>query len=375
MVCHEFKGGIGTASRVIDAACGGWTVGVLVQANYGRRDWLRVDGVPVGEAIPSTEVPSPYGRGRRRAAGTRRRAGSGSIIVVVATDAPLLPHQCERLAQRAGLGIARMGGTGAHSSGDLFICFATGNRGLPRTRRSRATRASPSTSGRSTTTSSAALFDGVIEATEEAILNALVAAETMTGRDGITAHALPHDRLRRGHGPLRRGRGERPAGDARRERAVRPIRGDASTTSSTIRSILADTATTARSRWPTSSGRTSATCIARRGARRRSRATGVVGLRRDDRHRAVRVHLADLFVGPTPRPGHRPAAARRGVRRRPWPRTTFASDDPRALPLYVRAGMPPLWPSLYVERPRDASEPDRSAAASVRADRDVADAG
>ena len=196
MVCHEFKGGIGTASRVVDEAAGGWTVGVLVQANYGRRDWLRVDGVPVGEAIPVTEVPSPYLPEDVDVPGpTAPPAGSGSIIVVVATDAPLLPHQCERLAQRAGLGIARMGGTGAHSSGDLFICFATGNRSLPHT--------SFATDPRVTVDVRAVndhviggLFDGVIEATEEAILNAMIAAETMTGRDGITAHALPHDRLR-----------------------------------------------------------------------------------------------------------------------------------------------------------------------------------
>jgi D-aminopeptidase len=120
--------------------------------------------------------------------------GSGSIIVIVATDAPLLPHQCERLAQRAGLGIARMGGTGAHSSGDLFLCFATGNRSLPRT----SFRSDPRLAADIRVLNDFAigpLFDATIEATEEAIVNALVAAETMTGRDGITAHALPHDRL------------------------------------------------------------------------------------------------------------------------------------------------------------------------------------
>src|SRR5690242_20053294 len=121
MICHEFKGGIGTASRVIAAEAGGWTVGVLVQANYGKRAWLRVDGVRVGEAIPTSEVPSPSDE---RSPRPGPQAGSGSIIVVVATDAPLLPHQCERLAQRAGLGIARVGGTGGHTSGDLFIAFA-----------------------------------------------------------------------------------------------------------------------------------------------------------------------------------------------------------------------------------------------------------
>jgi D-aminopeptidase len=194
MVCHEFKGGIGTASRVVDEAAGGWTVGVLVQANYGRREWLRVDGVPVGEAIPVSAVPSPYRPEDDDGPPTAAPAGSGSIIVVIATDAPLLPHQCERLAQRAGLGIARMGGTGANSSGDLFLCFATGNRALPHM--------TFATDPRLVVDVQAVndhaiggLFDGVIEATEEAILNALVAAETMIGRDGYTALALPHDRL------------------------------------------------------------------------------------------------------------------------------------------------------------------------------------
>ncbi|HUQ78226.1 MAG TPA: P1 family peptidase [Patescibacteria group bacterium] len=196
MVCHEFKGGIGTASRVVDDASGGFTVGVLVQANYGRRDWLRIDGVPVGEAIPTADTPSPYGVEDDDAppAATDVVPGSGSIIVIVATDAPLLPHQCERLAQRAGLGIARMGGTGAHSSGDLFLCFATGNRTLPRT----SFRADPRPTVDIRVLNDFAigtLFDATIEATEEAIVNALVGAATMTGRDGITAHALPHDRL------------------------------------------------------------------------------------------------------------------------------------------------------------------------------------
>jgi D-aminopeptidase len=203
MICHEFKGGIGSASRVIDAEAGGWTVGVLVQANYGKRAWLRVDGVRVGEAIPVSEVPSPWAQRealRRGAAASRAPRGdgpgSGSIIVVVATDAPLLPHQCQRLAQRAGLGIARAGGTGGHTSGDLFIAFATGNH-LP---------SDPGwdddPSGLLTLEVRAVgdlvidrLFDAVIEATEEAIVNALVAATTVVGRDGITAYAIPHDRL------------------------------------------------------------------------------------------------------------------------------------------------------------------------------------
>lgn len=199
MICHEFKGGIGTSSRVLDAADGGWTVGVLVQANYGRRERLSIMGMPVGQLIPATDVPSawddlPSGPSNAGVEVPGDQAGAGSIIVVLATDAPLLPNQCERLAQRAGLGIARAGGSGAHSSGDLFLCFATGNRtltvtddaSLPRTRTLTAlvdAWISP-------------LFWAAIEATEEAIVNALVAARTMTGRDGHTAHALPHDRIR-----------------------------------------------------------------------------------------------------------------------------------------------------------------------------------
>ncbi len=195
MLCHEFKGGIGTASRLVPPSMGGWTVGVLVQANYGRRGLLRVDGVPVGEAIPVGEVPSPWGRPRAGIAFDEGLSGrGGSIIIVVATDAPLLPNQCARLAQRAGLGLARTGGLGATSSGDLFIAFATGNRGLP------AGEVPPETHGvielrALVDTALDPLFEATVEATEEAIVNALVAAETMTGRDDITAHALPHDRL------------------------------------------------------------------------------------------------------------------------------------------------------------------------------------
>jgi len=212
MVCHEFKGGTGTASRALDEADGGWAVGVLVQANYGRRSWLRIDGVPVGEAIPVSDVPTPY-RPEDEDVPAPPVApgpppGSGSIIAVVATDAPLLPHQCERLAQRAGLGIARMGGTGSHSSGDLFLCFATGNRGLPHTTFVRDPRLAVDVRSVNDHVISP-LFDAVIEATEEAILNAMIAADTMTGRDGITAHALPHERLievmaRYGRGPAAR---------------------------------------------------------------------------------------------------------------------------------------------------------------------------
>jgi D-aminopeptidase len=187
MICHEFKGGIGTASRVLDAAGGGLTVGALVQANHGRRERLAIDGVPVGREIGFDQVPSAWDE-------APASAGSGSIIVVLATDAPLLPHQCNRLAQRAGLGVARVGGGGEHSSGDLFLAFATGNRGL----KSLDSESDPFTRDVQMLTDRriSDLFWAAIEATEEAIVNALVAAETMTGRDGHTARAIPHDRLR-----------------------------------------------------------------------------------------------------------------------------------------------------------------------------------
>jgi D-aminopeptidase len=184
MISHEFKGGIGTASRRLGHAEGGWTVGALVQANHGDRSRLTVDGVPVGREIGTDVVPSPSEVPR----------DAGSIIVVLATDAPLLPHQCERLAQRAGLGIARAGGAGAHSSGDLFICFSTGNRGRLRSYKDELQ--SPTvTVDMVPDPAITPLFWAAIESTEEAILNALCVAETMTGRDGITAQALPHDRL------------------------------------------------------------------------------------------------------------------------------------------------------------------------------------
>jgi D-aminopeptidase len=194
MICHEFKGGIGTASRRLPATAGGWTVGVLVQANYGRRGLLRIDGVPVGEEISFDEVPSPWEEERRGLAALKRPPGAGSIIGIIATDAPILPHQCERLARRAHLGLARVGGVGSPTSGDLFVAFATGNRGMP------PTEAEPAGDGTLAIRgfmdrSLGYLFEATVEATEEAIVNALVAAETMTGRDGHTAHALPHDLL------------------------------------------------------------------------------------------------------------------------------------------------------------------------------------
>ncbi|MGH2488015.1 MAG: P1 family peptidase [Candidatus Limnocylindria bacterium] len=215
MICHEFKGGIGSASRVLPAEAGGWTVGALVQANYGQRDQLRVDGVPVGEAIGTDEVPSPWSPARSSSAlapapvAPRASSDGGSIIGVVATDAPQLPHQCERLAKRAALGVARAGGYGSHTSGDIFLAFTTGNRDL-------AVAAGETVDPQTLTAAARLVVDGAItplmlatvEAVEESIVNALVAAQTMVGRDGNTAHALPHDRLvevmdRFGRGPHR----------------------------------------------------------------------------------------------------------------------------------------------------------------------------
>jgi D-aminopeptidase len=170
MICHGFKGGIGTASRVVE----GHTVGVLVQANHGRRLRLQVNGVPVGRELGPERIPMPP-----------RPAAGGSIIVVAATDAPLLPHQCGRLAQRTALGIGRTGGAGEDSSGDFALAFATGNAFEDEATHSVEMLANERMNG---------LFYGVIEATEEAIVNALLAAETMTGRSG-TVHRLDPDAL------------------------------------------------------------------------------------------------------------------------------------------------------------------------------------
>jgi len=176
MVCHGFKGGIGTASRVVED---GWMVGVLVQANHGRRARLRVNGAPVGDRVDADQVPLPE---------RDWDGGSGSIIVLIATDAPLLPGQCERLARRAAFGIARTGGMGEHTSGDFALCFATGNRGLEADdaelplRMLNDNRIDP-------------LYEATIDSVEEAILNAMLAAETMTGRNGNTVHALPAELL------------------------------------------------------------------------------------------------------------------------------------------------------------------------------------
>jgi D-aminopeptidase len=214
MILHEFKGGIGTASRRVPDPDGGWTVGALVQANYGSRELLRVDGVPVGQAIPRSEVPSAWDEMERLNAASsdaspgmagRQGPGGGSIIVILATDAPLLAHQCERLAQRATLGLGRMGSIASNGSGDLFLAFATGNRGLGIA--GTATDARRLIDARMVVDKALSpLFQAAVEAVEGAVVNALLAAETMTGRDGITARAIDHGRLldvmsRYGRGP------------------------------------------------------------------------------------------------------------------------------------------------------------------------------
>jgi L-aminopeptidase/D-esterase-like protein len=179
MMAHGFKGGTGTSSRVLSPAEGGYTVGALVQANYGRRDLLRIAGVPVGREI--TDLMPERGRADD---------GGGSIIVVVATDAPLLPHQLKRLVRRVSLAVGVMGGRGENTSGDIFVAFSTAGAaevsketGLADLKMLPNDRINP-------------LFRSTVESVEEAIVNALVAAETMVGQNGNTAHAIPHERLR-----------------------------------------------------------------------------------------------------------------------------------------------------------------------------------
>ena len=183
MICHEFKGGTGTASRVVIEDGARYTVGALVQANYGSRELLRIDGVPIGREIGPEIVPTQFS-GKRS---DGQDDEGGSIIVVIATDAPLLPIQCQRLARRATTGLAWVGGIGANGSGDLFLAFSTANHVGQRDRVSNVRMLAPD--------AMTSLFRAAAEVTEEAILNALCMAETMTGRDGRTIHALPLDRL------------------------------------------------------------------------------------------------------------------------------------------------------------------------------------
>jgi D-aminopeptidase len=174
MVCYEFKGGIGTSSRKLSERQGAYTVGALVQANFGIRHQLQIGGAPVGKEISDN---------------TFRQRETGSIIVVIATDAPLLPHQLKRLARRVPLGLARTGSTSGNGSGDIFIAFSTANPGIW----------NPPGEAQLRMISNdrmGALFDATVHSVEEAVINAMVAAETMTGVDGHKVLALPHDRLR-----------------------------------------------------------------------------------------------------------------------------------------------------------------------------------
>jgi L-aminopeptidase/D-esterase-like protein len=173
MICYEFKGGIGTSSRRLPEKEGGFTVGALVQCNCGRRPLLRVAGVPVGAELPGTVYESE----------------TGSIIIVLATDAPLLPHQLKRLARRATMGLARTGSVSGNGSGDIFIAFSVANPGVWSAKKPFPLTALPNDS-------LDGLFEATVDATEEAIVNALVAAEDMTGIDGRRVVRLPHDRLR-----------------------------------------------------------------------------------------------------------------------------------------------------------------------------------
>lgn len=176
MITHEFKGGVGTSSRVLGDEDGGYAVGALVQSNYGIRKTMRIAGVPIGEEIPDLLPGAP------------QADEHGSIIVVIATDAPLLPHQLRRLAQRASLALGRMGSYASNGSGDIFIAFSTANSKAAYRLENQTVEFVPNDS-------MGPIFLAAVEATEEAIVNALVAAETMTGIDGYTVHELPHDRL------------------------------------------------------------------------------------------------------------------------------------------------------------------------------------
>jgi D-aminopeptidase len=209
MTCLGFKGGIGTASRVLATNAGGYTVGVLVQCNFGARQDLRVAGVPIGEEItelrPCVALDDPNVRPKTPRCGKEpnqsvpRDEDQGSIIVVVATDAPLLPHQLKRIATRVALGVARTGGFGGNSSGDIFLAFSTAN---PRTAGAEGVQRVEMIPNAAMN----ALFYGTVQATEEAILNAMLAATTMTGADGLRIYALPQDRMLaalRKHGRLK----------------------------------------------------------------------------------------------------------------------------------------------------------------------------
>jgi len=179
MICNEFKGGIGTSSRVLDAKAGGYTVGVLVQCNYGARDQLRIAGINVGREIPEHTVFNE---------------DVGSIIVIVATDAPLIPTQLKRIAKKVSLGLGRDGSYSGDGSGDIFLAFSTANPGAVSPKSSHPNNVHPLTM--LPNDSLDPLFLATVQATEEAVVNAMVAAETMKGVDDREVIALPHDRLR-----------------------------------------------------------------------------------------------------------------------------------------------------------------------------------
>jgi L-aminopeptidase/D-esterase-like protein len=179
MICYEFKGGIGSSSRTVGLADRSYTVGVLLQANFGRRSQLTIAGAPVGREIPG--LPA-YG------AGSRPDSEQGSVIVVVGTDAPLLPHQLKRLARRVSLGIARTGAVSGNGSGDLFLAFSTANTGAW----SPGAKTGVEMLGNDQLDP---VFAAVVQATEESVVNALVAGRDMTGHQGRRVIALPHDRL------------------------------------------------------------------------------------------------------------------------------------------------------------------------------------
>jgi L-aminopeptidase/D-esterase-like protein len=181
MICYEFKGGIGTSSRQINTASANYSLGVLVQANFGSRAQLMVAGVPVGQEIPEDRAYASLGR-----AGAN--SDMGSVIVVIGVDAPLLPHQLKRIARRASMGVARTGSVASNSSGDIFIAFSTANAGFASGEGAATVRALPNDQ-------ITPLFEGTVDAVEEAIINALVAADTMVGANDRRAIALPHDRL------------------------------------------------------------------------------------------------------------------------------------------------------------------------------------
>jgi len=185
MMCYSFKGGIGTASRVIDKKSGGYTVGVLVQCNHGSRGQLTIAGVPVGKALQDT-LPFTIDQEPTGTLSTKEKSETGSIIVVLATDAPLLPGQLKRLAQRIPLGVTRTGGIGGNGSGDIFISFSTANK-----------KAFSNDQEKQVTTMPneivSKLFEATIQATEEAIINALFAGKTLVGINGNTMYGLPKE--------------------------------------------------------------------------------------------------------------------------------------------------------------------------------------